>query len=467
MKYGDLIQFDPIETVVQIRDADELSAAQRLVSSYVMSDEMAERLAAVVFHQLQFERPADNKGIFVVGNYGTGKSHLMSVISAIAEHAELAPLLTNPHVAATVPSIAGKFKVVRTEIGATTMSLRDILVGQLEEHLATLGVDYTFPATSQVSSNKPAFEAMMAAFGERYPDQGLLLVVDELLDYLGTRKDQELILDLSFLREIGEVCKDLRFRFIAGVQEQLFDNPRFAFVSSSILKVKDRFEQLLIARSDVKFVVAARLLRKTVDQQAHIRAYLTSFARFYGSMNERMDEFVRLFPIHPAYVDTFERITVIEKREILKTLSLAMKGLVDKDVPEDYPGVISYDSYWKTLRDNPSFRAVPDVRAVIDVSGVLESRIQQAFTRPAYRPMALRIIHGLSVNRLTTGEITAPLGVTPDELRDGLCLYDPTVAELGGDKEPRARRRSSDACGSNWVSARPSRARRGAFCAHI
>ncbi len=433
MKYGDLIQFDPIETVVQIRDADELSAAQRLVSSYVMSDEMAERLAAVVFHQLQFERPADNKGIFVVGNYGTGKSHLMSVISAIAEHAALAPLLTNPHVAATVPSIAGKFKVVRTEIGATTMSLRDILVGQLEEHLAALGVDYTFPATSQVSSNKPAFEAVMAAFGERYPEQGLLLVVDELLDYLGTRKDQELILDLSFLREIGEVCKDLRFRFIAGVQEQLFDNPRFAFVSSSILKVKDRFEQLLIARSDVKFVVAARLLRKTVDQQAHIRAYLTSFARFYGSMNERMDEFVRLFPIHPAYVDTFERITVIEKREILKTLSLAMKGLVDKDVPEDYPGVISYDSYWKTLRDNPSFRAVPDVRAVIDVSAVLESRIQQAFTRPAYRPMALRIIHGLSVNRLTTGEITAPLGVTPDELRDGLCLYDPTVAELGGD----------------------------------
>lgn len=433
MKYGDLIRFDPIETVVQIRDADELSEAQRLVSSYVMSDEMAERLAAVVFRQLQFERLADNKGVFVVGNYGTGKSHLMSVISAIAEHAELAPLLTNPHIAATVPSVAGKFKVVRTEIGATTMALRDILVGQLEEHLAALGVDYTFPATSQISSNKPAFEAMMAAFGERYPEQGLLLVVDELLDYLGTRRDQELILDLSFLREIGEVCKDLRFRFIAGVQEQLFDNPRFSFVSSSILKVKDRFEQLLIARGDVKFVVAQRLLKKTVDQQARVRAYLTPFAKFYGSMNERMDEFVRLFPIHPAYVDTFERITVIEKREILKTLSLAMKSIVDRDVPEDSPGVIAYDSYWKTLRENPSFRAVPDVKAVTDVSAVLESRIQQAFTRPAYRPVALRIIHGLSVNRLTTGEITAPLGVTPEELRDGLCLYDPTVAELGGD----------------------------------
>ena len=69
----------------------------------------------------------------------------------------------------------------------------------------------------------------MEKFGQVYPDQGLLLVVDELLDYLRTRKDQELILDLTFLREIGESAKDLRFRFIAGVQEAIFDSHRFNF----------------------------------------------------------------------------------------------------------------------------------------------------------------------------------------------------------------------------------------------
>ena len=35
-----------------------------------------------------------------------------------------------------------------------------------------------------------------------------------------------------------------------------------------------------------------------------------------------MDEFVRLFPVHPDYIDTFERVTVVEKREVLKTLSM-------------------------------------------------------------------------------------------------------------------------------------------------
>ena len=53
----------------------------------------------------------------------------------------------------------------------------------------------------------------MAAFHRTYPDHGLLLVVDELLDYLRSRNDQDLILDLNFLRELGEICTDLRFRF--------------------------------------------------------------------------------------------------------------------------------------------------------------------------------------------------------------------------------------------------------------
>ena len=53
---------------------------------------------------------------------------------------------------------------------------------------------------------------MMAQFNEKYPDHGLLLVVDELLDYLRSRKQHDLILDLGFLREMGEVCKLIRFR---------------------------------------------------------------------------------------------------------------------------------------------------------------------------------------------------------------------------------------------------------------
>lgn len=434
MKYGDLIQFDPIESVVQLRDADKSSAAHTLVNTYVISEEMAERLIQLVIPQMQFDQPVDNKGLLVVGNYGTGKSHLMSVVSSLAADASLLEGLKSEGVRDAASQIAGRFKVIRTEIGATTMSLRDILVAELEEHLEKLGVEYLFPEAGTITSHKRAFEDMMAKFGEVFPEHGLLLVVDELLDYLRTRKDQELILDLNFLREVGEVCKDLRFRFMAGVQEAIFDSPRFAFVADSIRRVKDRFEQILIARSDVKFVVAERLLKKTTEQQAKIRDYLMPFAKYYGGLNERMDEFVRLFPVHPDYIDTFERVTVVEKREVLKTLSMGMKGILGKDVPQDEPGLIAFDSYWGTLKQNASFRAIPEIRAVIDCSQVLESRIENAITRKQYKPMALRLIHALSVHRLTTGDIYAPMGASAEELRDRLCLFDPLIAELGSDE---------------------------------
>lgn len=434
MKYGELIQFEPIESVVQLRDANKSSAALQFVNTFVISDEMAERLVDLVIPQLQFEQPVDNKGILVVGNYGTGKSHLMSVISSIAADSSLLDNLNHEKVKAEADKIAGKFKVIRTEIGATTMSLRDILVAELEEHLENIGVNYAFPDADTISSNKRAFEDMMTKFGDVFPEHGLLLVVDELLDYLRTRKDHELILDLNFLREIGEVCKDLRFRFMAGVQEAIFDSPRFAFVADSIRRVKDRFEQILIARNDVKFVVSERLLKKTIEQQAKIREYLTPFAKYYGSLNERMNEFVRLFPVHPDYIDTFERVTVVEKREVLKTLSMSMKAVLNKDVPENTPGLIAFDSYWNTLKQNASFRSIPDVRAVIDCSQILESRIENAITRKQYKPMALRLIHALSVHRLTTGDIYSSVGASAAELRDRLCLFDPLIAELGSDE---------------------------------
>jgi energy-coupling factor transporter ATP-binding protein EcfA2 len=433
VRYRDVVKFDPIESVVQLRDADKHEEARGLVASYVISPEMAERLEATVFSQLQFDEPSDNKGVFVVGNYGTGKSHLMSLISAIAEHEDLVEHISDSETAKNAKKIAGRFKVVRTEIGAVRMDLRTILWRQLENALAGWGVDFRFPETEMHASNKPAFEDMMAAFEEVYPDKGLLLVVDELLDYLRSGTDHEQIRNLNFLREVGEVCKGTRFRFLTGVQEAIFDSPRFEFAADTLLRVKDRFEQFLIARRDVKFVVAERLLKKTADQEARVRAHLEPFAKFYGKMNERMEEFFRLFPVHPDYIDTFERIFIVEKREVLRSLSQMMRKILDDEVPEDCPGTISYDAYWRSLVENPAFRSEPSVREVIEVGTRLEERIEAAFPTSHQKALALQLVHGLGVHRLTTGDFHSEMGATAQELRDSLCVYDPMVEGMSDD----------------------------------
>jgi hypothetical protein len=41
MKYADLINFNPIDSVIQLTAANDKSVATNLVKSYVMSDDMA------------------------------------------------------------------------------------------------------------------------------------------------------------------------------------------------------------------------------------------------------------------------------------------------------------------------------------------------------------------------------------------------------------------------------------------
>jgi len=424
MRYGELINFDPIETVIQIKDADDSSKAARLVETYVMSDDMADMINEKILSQLSLDEVIDNKGVFLVGNYGTGKSHLMSVISAIAQDANNLKYLRNKKFAEYMRPIAGRFEVLRIEIGAVKTSLRDIITSELEKDLARRGIYYTFPPADTITSNKYALNEMMEKFEAVYGPKGYLLVIDELLDYLKSRTEMELMHDLSFLRELGEFIKNSRFRVICGVQESLFESPSFSFVANTLLKVKDRYEQAIIRREDIAYVVSERILKKTPEQKAWIREHLKKFCSLYKNMAERLEEFVELFPIHPAYIETFQRVYLAEKREILKTISATVKEIVDQDVPEDQPGIKSYDSYWKYIKENMAKKAEPEIKEVLDKSGVLEDIINRSFTAKAiYKPLAIRIIYALSVHRLTTGGLDVRAGLTVQNLKDDLCLY--------------------------------------------
>ena len=179
MKYRDLIQFDPIESVIVLRSADDRKKAEELVKSYVMSDNMAELISAKILSQLQLENVVDNKGILLVGNYGTGNSHLMSVVSAVASDENMLALAQNERFRQEAAVIAGKFEVLRIEIGSTTMSLRNIIVSNIEQDLKRRGITFKIPDVSTITNNKDSLMDMMAAFAEKYGDErGYLVVVD-------------------------------------------------------------------------------------------------------------------------------------------------------------------------------------------------------------------------------------------------------------------------------------------------
>lgn len=148
MKYSQLISFNPIEDVIQLVTAESKDKAREYVKTYVMSDSMAEALQAPIIDQLQMYEVIDNKGVLVVGNYGTGKSHLMSVISAVATDADNVQYLQNEKFKQLVQPIAGKFEVLRIEIGGVVMPLYDVIMGYVQDDFDRRGIRFEAPEYS-------------------------------------------------------------------------------------------------------------------------------------------------------------------------------------------------------------------------------------------------------------------------------------------------------------------------------
>jgi len=423
VKYRDLVQFKPIASVIQVLAADEQQKAAELVETYVMSDRMAREIKNCIVPHLQFEQLHDNRGLFIVGNYGTGKSHLMAVLSTVAENPEVLPLLNHQGAAETLTAIAGKFGVIRMELGGTQITVRDAVCQNVEKGLQRMGVDHQFPAIDKITNNKESFLDMMGKFNQAFPSQGLLVVIDELLDFLRTRHQQDLVLDLNFLRELGEISAQSRFRIMAGTQEVLFGNPQFQFATDSMQRVSSRFQEVHIVNDDVAFVVAHRILGKSPEQKAWVRSYLEKYAPLFESLSLKLEQHVDLFPVNPDFFHTFENIHIGEKREILRTVTEEMRDLLDEDVPEGLE-LLSVDRYWDYLARNSAFTSDPNFQRLKQRVDTAIDKVQSAMAPPAYVPLAVRIIKGLAIHRLTVG-FDIRIGLTAKELKDSLALYIP------------------------------------------
>ena len=187
MKYSDLIQFKPITEVVKFGDLKEETKRQHFVVTFVFSDQYRNAYIPMICSNLDFteteiiengrHHPKEFFGLQIVGSYGTGKSHLMSLFSLIAEDEKYLQYVTDEDAKIHLQKIAGKYKVLRFEINSEK-ELWGIVCYQIDKFLREIGVDYSITADTSYENNDVKLQKMMAAFEEKYPDKGFLLVID-------------------------------------------------------------------------------------------------------------------------------------------------------------------------------------------------------------------------------------------------------------------------------------------------
>jgi hypothetical protein len=203
-----------------------------------------------------------------------------------------------------------------------------------------------------------------------------------MLNYLKGRKAQELYNDLQVLQAFGEACDNSRFKFMFGVQELLYRSPEFQFQASILQRVEDRFDDLIITKEDVAYVVKERLLN--IDYQILISHFNETISNDLLSRFEIINE-------------TFKEITStnakgqLQKKEVKDpsgkilmsdTKTYNIQGKLTQDVHFDATDKITtqtdfvYDAAGnltrdKTLRNNVVFA---ETKHEYDITGKLTQK---------------------------------------------------------------------------------------------
>ncbi len=425
MKYNELINFEPITEVVKFSETYKSDYQKNLVKTFVFSETFKKVLIPLMVRNLDFNTEGETFGLQVVGNYGTGKSHLMSLVSLIAEQTELIELVKDDAPKKELEKIAGKFKVLRFELGGTE-SLWDFVTFKIETYFDEVGIDFSFDGHGALTY-ADKLKLMMAEFEEKFPDKGFLVVIDEMLAYLkGRSTPDKLNQDLQVLQALGQACDSSKFKFIFGVQEMIYHSPEFQFAADMLQKVNDRYKDIMITKEDVAYIVKNRLLSKNEHQKQKIKDHLDSFLKLFTDMHGRTQDYVELFPVHPTYFENFERIRIGKsQREILKTLSNQFKGILDLDIPIDNPGLLTYDRYWEDIQKSQDLMAIPDVRKVKEVTETINDKVDSYFTgvRASKKDIARRITNACAI-KILQHELNKQNGTNTEHLVDDLCLTD-------------------------------------------
>ena len=434
MKYKELLNFEPITEVVKFSKTTQIEYQKTLVRTFVFSATFKEQIVPLMVKNLDFNYSGESFGLQVVGNYGTGKSHLMSLISLIAENPKLLELVKEKKPKKALQAIAGKFKVLRFELG-NTESLWEVITYKIAGCFGEIGVDFSFDGHGPKSYSEK-LQLMMAEFEEKFPDKGFLIVIDEMLAYLKGRTSDKLNNDLQVLQALGQACDSSKFKFIFGVQELIYNSTEFQFAATMLQKVNDRYTDIMIRKEDVAFIVKNRLLSKDEHQKQKVKEHLEPYQVLFTDLHARTEEYVDLFPVHPSYFENFEKIRIGKsQREILKTLSNQFQGILEQDIPEDNPGLLTYDSYWEHMKGESDLMADPDIRRIKEVTDTVSDKIDAFFIdgRAANKGVANRITNACAI-KILQQELTKQHGTNAENLVDDLCLTNP-IAMMEKDRQ--------------------------------
>jgi hypothetical protein len=371
-------------TVVRLQDLEDDAAAGWLTESFLLTREVRNHLRAIT----RLLRRNTGSGVFIVGHYGSGKSHFL---------AYLALQLRGRALGAAAPD-------------AVTVSLVNFsATNRLEDIVSrALGIAVTS------GDRRFAWDARLAA----HP-HGLVLIVDELSEFLRSKSDAHAFSeDVRFLQFLGEWAQDRPFWIIAAMQEGIEHTGEIEY--GLYRKIKDRYPvRLLLTPAHVQSLIADSILVKHPTYAAAVEGLCRDLRGAHPDAGLDFQTLQAIYPIHPSTLELLEEVRdrFSQARGVVDFTVTRLAGDTARGVEpfleELFGSLITPDVIVDHFRDllelQPEFLPLAQ-----QVFPWYERHLGEVFDRPALRSLAekvlkLLVLVHLSPSReaLTADEATA------------------------------------------------------------
>ncbi|MFP4662417.1 MAG: DUF6079 family protein [Halanaerobiales bacterium] len=380
-RIADLIEVPPVKTVIQMADIEDPDLRSFLTESFLLTDEVRQVLESF-FNSIIKQQ---GKGFFLEGNYGSGKSHLLTVISLLLSYQESwQSLLTQQNVSDLLIEqknelTAQHYLVVNISLVEHSSSerLEEIINNEIINTIRqkTPGnlpidsikkidaskenrikkdkqnIDYadfantglanvdinikTLKFTVEENYKRKEFYGQLAQFLSKFHYQGIVILIDELSEFLRSKADGRTFNeDIRFLQYLGEFSERENFWIMATLQEAI---EKTGEITQEVFgKIKDRFPaHFHLTGTHIQEIVSQRLIRiKPGTSEEIIRIYKhyqDSFAEWPVSK----ERFLKLYPVNPLTISLLDKLKPLfsQHRGIIDFIHYRLQGDTSRNIP--------------------------------------------------------------------------------------------------------------------------------------
>jgi hypothetical protein len=408
---GNLFNYTVIKDVVDIdTDLQQEDLVKELISSYIISEGLEQQIIDF-FDNL---KNPNHKAVKIIGNYGSGKSHLIAFLISVIANPDLRSLIKNKKVRQSAETVSRKFFSIQFELQPVDVDLSFFFFREVEKQIKK-NYDIDIPKfTVDIIDLKEHIALIVETLKKVDPTRGLLVVIDEVSDFIQSKEAYKIKRDFQFLRVVAQVCQDQDILLAISMQEDIYSSPKLANIAGDEARISERFQNIIIRREAVKQVIAQRIVPKTKEQKLKIEEALKPYVKKIEDLANKQEEYIELFPFTPGLLNLFNELPYFEKRGIIQFAQNELKYVIEKP----FPYFFTFDRIYDILANNPNNRNLDGVYELVKIVNIVSQKITANLEQKLHSD-ALKLIKGLAVYSLWS---KGQNGATAKELAEQLLI---------------------------------------------